>query len=42
VHYVTLAGTHWQQSFALVTVSGEELLIEGAGGQRSCCLPITS
>ena len=33
-HYITLAATHWERSFAMVTIS-DRLNIRGFGGQRS-------
>ena len=39
-HYITMAATHWQASFARVTVA-DQLLIEGVGGQKSYQLPLT-
>ena len=40
-HYLTMAATHYQASFARVTVA-EQLLIEGFGGQKSYQLPLTA
>ena len=37
-HYITLAATHWNASFAAVTI-GDHLTIQGFGGQRSYDLP---
>ena len=39
VHYITLAATHWNGSFAKVTIS-DRLSIEGEGEQRTYKLPI--
>ncbi len=39
-HYLTMAATHYQASFARVTVA-DQLLIEGFGGQKSYQLPLT-
>ena len=38
-HYITLAATHWQRSFATVTIA-DRLDIKGFGGQRSYQLPL--
>lgn len=39
VHYITLAATHWEGSYAKVTIS-DNLSIEGAGNQRSYLIPL--
>ena len=39
VHYITLAATHWNGSYAKVTLS-DKLTIEGAHEQRNYALPI--
>ena len=39
VHYITLAATHWEGSFARVSIAGD-LRIEGAGQQRTFALPL--
>jgi len=39
-HYLTMAATHYQASFARVTVA-DHLLIEGFGAQKSYQLPLT-
>ena len=41
VHYITLAATHRNGSFAKVTIS-DKLFIEGEGEQRTYALPISS
>ena len=39
VNYITLAATHWNGSYARVTLS-DKLTIEGEREQRSCTLPL--
>ena len=39
VHYITLAATHWEGSYAKVTIS-DRLIVEGAGKQRSYVIPL--
>ena len=41
VNYITLAATHWNGSYAQVTLS-DKLTIEGAGAQRSYVFPLSS
>ena len=38
-HYITMAATHWQASFAAVSIA-DRLTIEGHGNQRSYDLPL--
>jgi hypothetical protein len=39
-HYITMAATHWQASFATLTITVDRLKINGFGGQRSYDLPL--
>lgn len=38
-HYITMAATHWQASYATVSIA-DRLIIEGHGNQRSYDLPL--